>query len=221
MFGLRWCRGQRSIYDAARSAALPSCILASAAWPSPTRWSACMPGARRRCHWATWRPRGGSAIRVAIRASSGPTRTEQRTSARRPVSRVLSHGGDRGDGHPSTVDGCPSPLAADPRAERRTPSRASPTGHLEALLFGLAPGRACPFHPARPTEVDLPVRHCGAGPRLSADGSYPLPCVAELGLSSCCPGSPRSDTRPSGRLADAPILPLITGRPPAQLTPRR
>jgi hypothetical protein len=31
---------------------------------------------------------------------------------------------------------------------------------------------------------DLPARLCGTGPRLTADGSYPLPCVAELGLSS-------------------------------------
>ena len=97
-----------------------------------------MPGARRRCHWATWRPRDGSAIRAAIRASSAPTRTdtsasasftrvrcEASASARRPVSRVLSRGRNHGDGHPSTVDGCPSPLAADPRAGRRTPSAAS------------------------------------------------------------------------------------------------
>ncbi len=27
-------------------------------------------------------------------------------------------------------------------------------------------------------------RHCGAGPRLTADGRYPLPCAEELGLSS-------------------------------------
>ena len=37
----------------------------------------------------------------------------------------------------------------------------------------------------RPNRLpDLPARLCGTGPRLSADGCYPLPCVAELGLSS-------------------------------------
>jgi len=81
--------------------------------------------------------------------------------------------------------GCPAPRAADPRAGRRTPSETRRSGSRIALLFGLAPGRACPFHPAQPAFADLPVRHCGAGPRLTADGCYPLPCVEELGLSSC------------------------------------
>src|SRR6187551_2468377 len=46
------------------------------------------------------------------------------------------------------------------------PPDRSPT----ALLFGLAPGRACPFHPAQVACATLPARLCGASPRLSADG---------------------------------------------------
>src|SRR5438477_49396 len=47
-----------------------------------------------------------------------------------------------------------------------------------APLRGLAPGSACPFHPA-----------CAGSslwrwPRLTAEGRYPLPCPVESGLSS-------------------------------------
>ena len=46
-------------------------------------------------------------------------------------------------------------------------------------------------------------RHCGTGPRLTADGRYPPPCAAELGLSSRhATGRPAGDARPSDRLAD-------------------
>jgi len=46
-------------------------------------------------------------------------------------------------------------------------------------------------------------RHCGTGPRLTADGRYPPPCAAELGLSSRhTTGRPAGDARPSDRLAD-------------------
>src|SRR5690242_6623769 len=68
----------------------------------------------------------------------------------------------------------------------RPGSRATPLAsnfRPTAPLFGLAPGRACPFHPTH--HCWLSARLCGAGPRLSANGSYPLPCVVELGLSSC------------------------------------
>ena len=103
--------------------------------------------------------------------------------ARRPVSRVLSRRSRSGDGHPSRDAGCPTPLAADPRAGRRTPFRRS--GPRLPSYLALLRVELARFTPARPTFADLPARHCGAGPRLTADGCYPLPCVAELGLSSC------------------------------------
>src|SRR5665811_342881 len=37
------------------------------------------------------------------------------------------------------------------------------------------------FHPGRRS---CRTRLCGTGPRLAADGRYPLPCAEELGLSS-------------------------------------
>ncbi len=112
------------------------------------------------------------------------------TPVRWPVSRVLSrdagmviHLGRR----------LPDASCSRPEGGATHPCAACAT---RALLFGLAPGRACPFHPARPKP--MPTRLCGAGPRLAADGSYPLPCVVVLGLSSG-DGSPRH-TRPSGHL---------------------
>src|SRR2546426_3176143 len=45
-------------------------------------------------------------------------------------------------------------------------------------LRGLAPGSACPFHPAC-TGSSL-----WRWPRLAAEGRYPLPCPLESGLSS-------------------------------------
>ncbi len=107
-----------------------------------------------------------------------------------PVSRVLSRSAGMvihlGRRLPDASCGRPENEATRPCAARAT----------RALLFGLAPGRACPFHPARPKP--RPTRLCGAGPRLAADGSYPLPCVVVLGLSSG-DGLPRH-TRPSSHL---------------------
>src|SRR2546428_2325674 len=67
--------------------------------------------------------------------------------------------------------------------ERRSPSASSGlpgdgAGHAMVPLRGLAPGSACPFHPA-----------CAGSslwrwPRLTAEGRYPLPCPVESGLSS-------------------------------------
>jgi hypothetical protein len=76
-----------------------------------------------------------------------------------------------------------------------------------APLFGLAPGRACPFHPAGPKP--RPTRLCGAIPRLAADGNYPLPRVVVLGLSSG-DGLPRH-TRPSSHLTSRWTLALRHG----------
>jgi hypothetical protein len=49
-------------------------------------------------------------------------------------------------------------------------------------------------------------RHCGAGPRLAADGCYPLPCAVELGLSSHRRVAPPARGHPAA-LADDLILP--------------
>src|SRR5438309_2761144 len=67
--------------------------------------------------------------------------------------------------------------------ERRSPSASSGlpgdgAGNAIVPLRGLAPGSACPFHPA-----------CAGSslwrwPRLAAEGRYPLPCPLESGLSS-------------------------------------
>src|SRR5437773_10126858 len=67
--------------------------------------------------------------------------------------------------------------------ERKSPSASSGlpgdgAGHAIVPLRGLAPGSACPFHPA-----------CAGSslwrwPRLTAEGRYPLPCPVESGLSS-------------------------------------
>src|SRR5438876_203552 len=66
---------------------------------------------------------------------------------------------------------------------RRSPSASSGApgdgaGHAIAPIHRLAPGRACLVSPA------CADRHCGAGPRLAADGCFPLPCPVESGLSS-------------------------------------
>jgi hypothetical protein len=47
----------------------------------------------------------------------------------------------------------------------------------------------------------MPTRLCGAGPRLAADGCYPLPCVVELGLSSRPTVARRTRDRPADSLA--------------------
>ena len=122
--------------------------------------------------------------------------------ARRPVSRVLSRNrrGDHGDGHPSQADGYPPARAADPR----TGQRASPPAiRVTPSYLALLRVELAAFHSVGRSRRH---RHCGAGPRLAADGSYPLPCVVELGLSSRRTGCP-AVARPSGRLADSGILP--------------
>ena len=97
------------------------------------------------------------------------------------------------DGHPSVRP--TRELSEPPAAARRPPC---------APLFGLAPARACPFHSRFRRSGH---RHCGAGPRLTADGCYPLACSMELGLSSNA-AFRRSRPRPSGRLQEGPSSPM-------------
>src|SRR5918992_1286797 len=100
------------------------------------------------------------------------------------------------DGHPSLRP--TRELSEPPAAARRPPC---------APLFGLAPARAC--------RVSLPPgepgghRHCGAGPRLTADGRYPLACSEELGLSSDATFRPMRP-RPSGRLQGPTLYSIRT-----------
>ena len=100
-----------------------------------------------------------------------------------------------GDGHPSER---PTRGLSEPPAAARTPPC--------ALLFGLAPARACPFHSRSRTSGH---RHCGAGPRLTADGCYPRTCSMELGLSSDAAFRPMRP-RPSGRLQGPPFYSIRT-----------
>ena len=141
----------------------------------------------RRDDW----PRGTEAGREPARGDGAP--------ARRPVRWVLSapestatviHLGRR-------LPGGSSGRPEGPRRRRRCPGKPG-----RALLFGLAPGRACPFHPAQPAFADLPARLCGAGPRLTADGCYPLPCAGEPGVPHAG-GCPPARDRPAASLADA------------------
>ena len=141
--------------------------------------------------------RGLTRDRASTQRSGGES------PARRPVSRVLSRDRSRGRSSISTA-GRPTAHAADPRAGQRTspPSRLAARRVAPSYLALLRVEFAA-FHPGGRSRR---TRLCGTGPRLTADGRYPLPCAEELGLSS----SRRADrpgARPSGRLAGRPILP--------------
>ena len=212
---LRQARGRRrrptlpSICVAARIGASSRC----ASDPRRcTRSSASTPIDRSPSRSATSPRRDRSARPARPTTSSGPTRTRPtqarrraatatvgRAPASRPVSRVLSrdlaatgtviHLRRR---LPAASSGLPEDPGDAPvsTAEAGDASSYLALHRVELARFTRGSGRPV-----------LPARLCGAGPRLSADGCYPLPCVVELGLSSCRSGSPRRDTRPSGRLA--------------------
>jgi len=63
-------------------------------------------------------------------------------------------------------------------------ARLSPGEPGCALLLGLAPGGVCRVSLRAAARATGRHRHCGTGPRLTADGRYPPPCAGELGLSS-------------------------------------
>ncbi len=114
-----------------------------------------------------------------------------------PVSRVLSR--SRGDGHPSGT-----PVARRLLRPTRRRGDAPLCGFRRHVPSYLALHQVELARFTRPAEAE-PTRLCGAGPRLAADGCYPLPCVVVLGLSSG-DGSPRH-TRPSGHLTGCRTLP--------------
>ncbi len=100
----------------------------------------------------------------------------------------------RGDGHPSRAPVTRRLLR--PTRERGDAPLVRLTPHgLSYLAFHKV--ELARFTRRRPETP--PTRLCGAGPRLSADGSYPLPCVAVLGLSSS--GESPRRAQPSGHLA--------------------
>jgi hypothetical protein len=100
--------------------------------------------------------------------------------------------------------GRPTPPAADPKAGRRTPVQLAPHAPSYLALHQVELARFTRSAGAEPTRL------CGAGPRLAADGCYPLPCVVVLGLSSS-DESPRHP-RPSGHLAGRRTLPPTAAR---------
>ena len=162
--------------------------------------SALQPGGSRRFSRFSGKPQPNGSHTAATRRLGAPT---SGLAASRPVSRVLYRDLRRGDDHPSLAAGCPTAQAADPRTGQRDLFRSEarlPGPPNRVLLFGLAPGRVCRVSP---TALELPrarLRLCGTGPRLAADGRYPLPCAEELGLSSRHRLSPRARDHP----ADSP-----------------
>jgi len=138
------------------------------------------------------------------------SRTDSRVRQRaRPVSRVLCRVALRRARRWPSICGRRSPDGSCGRPEGWA-ARLSPGEPGVALLFGLAPGRACRVS-LRSGPGPVRHRHCGAGPRLSADGSYPLPRAVELGLSSRRRVAPPARGHPAASLTE-PILPLAPVR---------
>ena len=121
------------------------------------------------------------------------THESQETSARRSVSRVLSRPPRGGAGMaihlgPPVARRLMRPtrgLGSAPLPRRRLPVRG-----LRPPIWPCS-GWSLPVSLRSPACAVDRHRHCGTGPRLTADGRYPPPCAAELGLSSRPDGSPR------------------------------
>ena len=169
------------------------------------KWTACTRSGGCRSPWATFSPRPRSATPARLRTSSGRTRTKgprsqhpcragdrNRSISRRhrpevaPTSRSVSRVLYRGAEAPrrrSSISGRRLPDGSCGRPEgtaaRRSARRTGPSPSYLALLRV----EFAPFHPAD-RQADQRTRLCGTGPRLTADGRYPLPCAGELGLSS-------------------------------------
>jgi len=145
-----------------------------------------------------------SIVTAQVPPSAG-RRPAGRLPARRPVSRVLSRA-ERGDGHPSRAP-VTRRLLRPTRERGDAPLvRLTPHGLSYLALHQVELARFTRRRPEPP-----PTRLCGAGPRLSADGCYPLPCVAVLGLSSS--GESPRRAQPSGHLAGGMTLAPAPRRP--------
>ena len=101
------------------------------------------------------------------------------------------------EGRPSisTVDRSTAP-AVNPEipAVRWSPPHAAEASPYSTLLQA----EFAAFHPAAGRSPRR-TRLCGTGPRLTADGRYPLPCTLEPGLSSTTPEGADATVRPSRR----------------------
>ena len=129
-------------------------------------------------------PMVGSSAAVKHSAGVPARRPVSRVLSRRPVARATEMAIHLGRRSPGGSSGRPEGWAA-----RLSPRR---TGVAPSYLALLRVEFAA-FHSV-PTGRGPPGRHrhCGTVPRLSADGRYPLPCAAELGLSSSRGGRSRS-----------------------------
>ena len=163
----------------------------SASFPAArhrSRSTASLAASSIRCRSAPWTTRAPSATRALHGQSGARTRTR---AWRRPVSRVLSRAGGTAIGR-----GRSSIYATYPGAERATCCGRSRLALPYSVLLRL---ELAAFHSRSRRSGH---RHCGAGPRLAADGRYPLACSVELGLSSDAAFRPMRP-RPSGRLQGA------------------
>ena len=86
------------------------------------------------------------------------------------------------------------------------PRRRSPADGLRPPIWPCSGWSLPRFTPSTDPRAGERHRHCGTGPRLAADGRYPPPCAAELGLSSRRHRVTPRDAQPSDRLADLLIL---------------
>ena len=152
------------------------------------------------------------------RGRSGPCQARNRgcgglpaheVPASRSVSRVLYHAhcarrrsSISGRRLPDGSSGRPEDHGSAPVVRR--------TGPVSSYLALLRVEFAA-FHPAG-RQVGPRSRLCGTGPRLTADGRYPLPCAAELGLSSGRTVSGRPATIRSARWPENSIPNTCSGR---------
>ena len=104
---------------------------------------------------------------------------------------------------------------------RRLPdgSRGRPEGWAAHLSPDGLPRRVTPSYLAllrvelaRFTPAGAPSRHrhCGAGPRLTADGSYPLPCAASSDFPHATAGRPTTRDHPTASLTAGLYRPSST-----------
>ena len=146
----------------------------------------------------TWRDVATGGATGRRQAAQPPGRGSASEATCTPGSVPRSPRWGYGDGHPSGAAGCPAARAADPRAPtaRRCPGKPG-----LALLFGLAPGRACRVSPR--------FRSPGRG----------LVSVA-LVLASRRTGVTRYPAPWSPDVPHAPGCPVTRNRPVASLAPR-